>query len=289
MTGSILTVTAPAGATVTISKGDKTRTKVAGTDGAVVFRGLSTGDWTLSITDGTQTAQKTVTITTDYSTAITFFSATIHVIYPAGSTCTATDGVTTLTAPDTSGTWDCVVPNAGAWTVTIANGEDVGSVAVEVQQETDYLVFIPDQTISWDLYNLTNSTAITDTTRASVDASNSGTTINLHPQSSAYKELMARKAIDLTNWSQIILDATITIKNPSQPTTKTAVGVFSGKDLVTGHDTGYVSGAHTFDVNLDADISALRGEYYIGAYVHTGSSSTAMYSTIVIKKCILVR
>lgn len=288
-TGAALTVTAPAGATVTVSKDGKTKTKVAGADGVAVFKGLSSGDWLLSITDGTQTAQKTVTITTDYSTAITFFSATIHITYQAGSTCTATDGVTTIPAPDTSGTWDCVVPNAGTWTVTIANGEDVGSVAVEVQQETDYLVFIPDQTISWDLYNVTNSTAITDTKRASVDASNSGTTIKLHPQTSAYRQLMARKAIDLTNWSQIILDATITTKNPSSPSTTTIVGVFSGSDFVTGHNNGPVSGVNTVDVNFNSDISALNGEYYIGVYVRTGSSSEALYSTIVIRKCILVR
>ena len=60
-------------------------------------------------------------ITADYSAEITFFAATIHITYPAGSTCTATDGVTTLTAPDTSGTWDCVVPNAGTWTVTVVD------------------------------------------------------------------------------------------------------------------------------------------------------------------------
>ena len=48
---------------------------------------------------------------------VALFAATINVTYPAGSTCTATDGVTTLTAPDTSGTWACVVPNAGTWTV----------------------------------------------------------------------------------------------------------------------------------------------------------------------------
>lgn len=121
-TGAALTVTAPAGCTVTVSKDVKTKTKVAGTDGVAVFKGLATGDWTLSITDGEQTAQKTVTITADYSAAITFFAATIHVTYPAGSTCTATGGVTTLTAPDTSGTWDCVVPNAGTWTVSLDNG-----------------------------------------------------------------------------------------------------------------------------------------------------------------------
>ena len=121
-TGAALTVTAPAGATVTVSKDGKSKTKVADLDGVAVFKGLSSGDWLLSITDGTQTAQKTVTITADYTTAITFFAATIHVTYPAGSTCTATDGTTTLTAPNTSGTWDCVVPNAGTWTVSLDSG-----------------------------------------------------------------------------------------------------------------------------------------------------------------------
>lgn len=121
-TGATLTVTAPSGCTVTVSKDGKTKTKTAGADGVAVFKGLATGQWTVTITDGEKTAQKTVTITADYSTAITFFAATIHVTYPAGSTCTATDGVTTLTAPDTSGTWDCVVPNAGTWTVSTGNG-----------------------------------------------------------------------------------------------------------------------------------------------------------------------
>lgn len=53
----------------------------------------------------------------------TTFRATIHITYPAGSVCTATDGTTTLTAPDTSGTWDCVVPNAGTWTIKFVDGE----------------------------------------------------------------------------------------------------------------------------------------------------------------------
>ena len=121
-TGAALTVTAPAGATVTVSKDGKTKTKVADLDGVAVFKGLATGQWTLSITDGEQTAQKTVTITADYTAEITFFAATIHVTYPAGSTCTATDGVTIIPAPDTSGTWDCVVENAGTWTVSLDSG-----------------------------------------------------------------------------------------------------------------------------------------------------------------------
>ena len=116
--GGTLTVTAPAGVTVTVSKDGKTKTKAADSSGVAVFKGLKSGTWTVSISDGEQTASKAVEITTDYSMAITFFSATINVTYPEGSTCTATDGVTTLTAPDTSGVWVCVVPNAGIWTVT---------------------------------------------------------------------------------------------------------------------------------------------------------------------------
>ena len=53
---------------------------------------------------------------------MSFFSATINVTYPAGSVCTATDGVTTLTAPDTSGTWVCGVSNTAVWTVSLDNG-----------------------------------------------------------------------------------------------------------------------------------------------------------------------
>jgi predicted Rdx family selenoprotein len=117
-----LTVTAPAGATVTVSKDGKTKTRTAGADGVVVFRGLQSGTWTLSIMDGDQKNSKSVEIVSDYATSITFFAATIHITYPAGSTCTATDGTTTLTAPDTSGTWDLQVTETGTWTIKLNNG-----------------------------------------------------------------------------------------------------------------------------------------------------------------------
>ena len=134
-TGATLTVTAPAGVTVTAAKDGKSKTKVAGADGTAVFKGLSTGNWTVTITDGTKTATKTVTVTADYSTTMNFFAATINVTYPAGSTCTATDGTTTLTAPDTTGSWACIVPNAGTWTVSCTDGTKTKSITVDISTD----------------------------------------------------------------------------------------------------------------------------------------------------------
>ena len=60
------------------------------------------------------------------------FMATISVTYPAGSVCSCSDGMTTLTAPDTSGAWNCIVPNTGAWTVRITDGNESAEEVVEI-------------------------------------------------------------------------------------------------------------------------------------------------------------
>lgn len=74
------------------------------------------------------------------------FSATINITYPAGSTCTCTDGTATLTAPDTSGTWVCTVPNAGTWTVSSTDGDKSKSADVVIttdgQTESVTLLYI---------------------------------------------------------------------------------------------------------------------------------------------------
>jgi len=138
-TRGTLTVTAPAGVAVTVSKNGKTHTKTVDADGQAVFKSLESGTWTVTITDGVQISpSKLVEVTTDYEVAITFFAATISVTYPAGSVCTCSDGVTTLTAPDTSGTWACVVPNAGTWAVTAGSrSESVTIIATGEATDVD--------------------------------------------------------------------------------------------------------------------------------------------------------
>lgn len=144
-TGATLTVNAPAGAVVTVSKDGKSKTKTAGADGLAVFNGLKSGEWTVTITDGEQTAQKAVTITADYSTAITFFSATINVSYPAGYTCAATYGDRTFTSPDTNGTWAITVNEPGTWSFSL-DGGTAETVTITTNGE--------EQTLNkWHLYN----------------------------------------------------------------------------------------------------------------------------------------
>lgn len=144
--GGTLTVTAPANVTVTVSKDGKAKTKNSGTSGVVVFKGLASGTWTVTITGDGKTAQKNVVVTTDYSTVIAFFAATINITYPAGSTCTCSDGTTTISAPDTSGTWACIVPNAGTWTVSSTDGDKSKSADVVIitngQTESVTLLYI---------------------------------------------------------------------------------------------------------------------------------------------------
>lgn len=71
-TGGVLTVNAPPLATVTVSKDGKTKTKVAGSDGVAVFKGLQSGTWTVKIQLGTDVAEDTVQLVTDYTKEMSF-------------------------------------------------------------------------------------------------------------------------------------------------------------------------------------------------------------------------
>ena len=57
--GAFLTVTAPANVTVTATKGDEIFTGVTNAEGTTTFEELSSGTWTVTITNGSQTATKT--------------------------------------------------------------------------------------------------------------------------------------------------------------------------------------------------------------------------------------
>lgn len=122
------------GANVTCTNGKKTIAGTTDTSGDAVFK-LSKGPWTITVKKAYSSSSKSINVVDDCTVNISLFAATINVTYPAGSVCTATDGVTTLTAPDTSGSWACVVPNGGTWTVTATDGASTKAETVDITQE----------------------------------------------------------------------------------------------------------------------------------------------------------
>ena len=264
-TGGTLTVTTPgAGITVTVSKDGKTKTKVSGADGVAAFKGLATGTWTLTITDGIQTASKPVVVTADYNTTISFFSATINVTYPAGSTCTATDGVTTLTAPDTSGTWACVVPNAGTWEITSVPGIDAydGTVVISSNGEIKYA----DITKKYIFRSGSGKIVpFTTASEASLSVSADKITIDYSEITRASSAGHTTSAIDITSFKKLCITANVT----------KLVGTSAWTGRICASTTQWSTSEHSFQAYkmfsadntkkvYELDISSLSGNYYVG-------------------------
>lgn len=273
--GGTLTVTAPANVTVTVSKDGKTKTKNSGTSGVVVFKGLASGTWTLAITDGSQTSSKPVVVTADYSTVIAFFTATINITYPAGSTCTCSDGTTTLSAPDTSGTWACIVPNAGTWTATSTSGTETDSKAVTITTdgqstsvELSYALFLfkpnaPSDIIAgeWEMPANSAVTAEAELTVKSVNNFNGNRIISAR----------TKGQIDLTEYST--LQATCKASGGSD----TKLEVYSGSSVVASTAIG------TDLTTVTVDISALSGLHSIGFAGNHTAYLTITYTATEIK------
>lgn len=273
--GGTLTITAPANVTVTVSKDGKTKTKNSGTSGVVVFKGLATGTWTLAITDGLQTSSKPVVVTADYSTVIAFFAATINITYPAGSTCTCSDGTTTLSAPDTSGTWACIVPNAGTWTVTSTSGTETDSKAVTITTdgqstsvELSYALFLfkpnaPSDIIAgeWEMPVNSTVTAEAELTVESVNNFNGDRT----------RSARTKGQIDLTEYSTL------------QATCKASGGRNTKLEVYSGSSTVASTAIGTDLTTVTVDISALSGLHSIGFAGRHSAYATITYTATEIK------
>lgn len=282
-TGGTLTVTAPAGVTVTVSGNGKVKTRIAGSDGTAVFRGLSSGVWTVVITDGNQSAEKTVTVTADYAVTMAFFSATINVTYPAGSTCTATDGVTTLTAPDTGGSWACVVPNTGTWTVAVTDGTQTASANVSITEDgqtasttLSYKLILVDaqngvynsgETSAWNI-----SKKLSGSTFSLTKNTNGEYVLSLkYSSGTAYGN--ASIAVDLTGRDTLHMKGTIS-NGGTHGGDSSAVGIF--KNLSDDDSAAERTiGTGSKNINLNIDVSKLSGTYYLDIFIASPSGSTA--------------
>lgn len=268
--GCILTITAVASETVTISKNGKSKSKTTDSKGIAVFRGLDTGKWTIVIVRGGVPITRVVTVTADYHVAIPLFAATINITYPAGSTCTCSDGTTTLSAPDTSGTWVCTVPNAGTWTVSSTDGDTSKSADVVIttdgQTESVTLLYITYLFKNGETYD-----SLTGGWQGTIDAGKK--VIWLNATAGKTNSAYPKSKIDLTNYDTV---SAVVDENVS------AYGAFSlyitgalGQSAVASATLG--AGTAT---RVDLDVSSVTGSYYVVVSLYSEKGCSARVTEV---------
>ena len=156
-----LVVSVTTGSLVTASKSGRS---VSGTavNGQCVLTLPEAGTWTVSATlDGQTSSTQTVNVVESYAVTLTYFSATITVTAPSGSTVTCSKGATSYQKTST-GTAVFTVTEAGTWTVTATQGGQTATGTVNVTASTNYsitLSFVDDvlNNNDWDTISKVSS------------------------------------------------------------------------------------------------------------------------------------
>jgi hypothetical protein len=277
--GGTLTVTGIAGDIVTVSKDGKTYTRTFNSSGVAVFKGLSTGTWTVTMTNSAgQTATRTVEITADYTLTIAYFSATISITYPAQSTCVIKNSSGTQVASDTNtGTsakaWTTTVDASGTYTITATATDGSGktksttvSITAEGQVETVTLTFemilfdngiIGD--VKWDASKVDDSTYCTNSVSDVIWLSGivyDNGLIFVAP--SATRGISS--AIDLTNYNKVNVRVKQVLSNTG--TAKIYVGTSALGDQIATANIALTDGQIS-----SLDISSVTESKYISIYV----------------------
>lgn len=281
--GGTLTVTAPANVTVTVSKDGKIKTKNSGTSGVVVFKGLASGKWNVTIvnSDGKPTTI-TADVQTEYTVTIAFFSATINITYPAGSTCTCSDGTTTLSAPDTSGTWACIVPNAGTWTAAATDGVENTSESVSITTDGQTVAV----ELSYYTYLFKPNTDTTNVTggwqlnsKGSLDSAGDqlvATFTNAYDRGNAFNVATINK-IDFTEFTTLVATCKAADKSNAAPRSAT-FAVASTQAGFNAAGTASTKVASTTFSNstttVQIDVSGISGSYYVTFVVELSNYNT---------------
>lgn len=280
--GCILTITAVASETVTISKNGKSKSKTADSKGVAVFRGLDTGKWTITIVRGGVPITRVVAVTADYSVAIPLFAATINITYPSGSTCTCSDGTTTLSAPDTSGTWACIVPNAGTWTAAATDGVENTSESVSITTDGQTVAV----ELSYYTYLFKPNTDTTNVTggwqlnsKGSLDSAGDqlvATFTNAYNHIFAFNVATINK-IDFTEFTTLVATCKAADKSNAAPRSAT-FAVASTQAGFNAAGTASTKVASTTFSNstttVTIDVSGISGSYYVTFVVKLSNYNT---------------
>lgn len=194
------------------------------------------------------------------------FSARINVVYPAGSTCTISNGSETYTAPSTTGYWECYVYSAGTWTVTATNGPQSASQSVSITASGQ----TAGVTLTYD-YKIFNAGGAADysggwTIPESYGSKVESDGIKLYTVSSWQGcQVFTSVPFDVTKYSK--LNINVGAYNSARP--EASFGVSSGKpnnNMWNGDFTNKKNCAAVQSITgtgvISLDISSLSGNYY---------------------------
>nr|DAI54376.1 MAG TPA: hypothetical protein [Caudoviricetes sp.] len=188
------------------------------------------------------------------------FAATLNITYPAGSTCTVTDGTTTYTAPDTSGTWTCIVGNTDTWTVSCTNGSNNASQAVSITTSGQTV----SVALSYTLYLFNGGDVTANSGGWNSPISISGGTLIISG-GATFLTATNKNAIDLTNFKTLVFVATDVQGTNYQQGFRFGVMASQQSDLNGNYDSLFAAsvdpnqaGTYTVDVN------SLSGNYFVG-------------------------
>ena len=270
--GGTLTVTGVAGHTVTATKDGKTYTRTFNSSGVAVFKGLSTGTWTLTMAGGGQTATRTVTVNADYAVTITYFAATINVTYPANSNCVvANSGGQTVASDTNTGTsaktWTATVNAKGTYTVTATATDGSGktkstTVSITAEEQSvsvtlsyQLILFDGGVVVPWKVIQAKPTATISDT-------------IYLYasdPTTPVVSAVRTTNKINLSGYSMLKYTVTQNV-NPNVAfmcvTSSTSAPISAGlSNVVTAAVVAYGNPSATGTYSVD--VSTINAEYYI--------------------------
>lgn len=280
--GGTLTVTGVAGNVVTVSKDGKIYTRTFNSNGIAVFKGLSTGTWTVTMTNSTGlTATRIVEITADYTLTIAYFSATISITYPAQSTCVIKNSSGTQVASDTNtGTsakaWTTTVDASGTYTITATATDGSGktksttvSITAEGQVETVTLMFELILFDGGDNTGVTGGwkgTGVTPTVSDVLSFSITNTDATFPKAASVY----TGNKFDLSKYEKLTV-----VKSEANGW---YIGVTENKFSWSTYppqvdNIGFIAyaGLNTSDTRIELDISGINTECYVATYIYASS------------------
>ena len=198
----------------------------------------------------------------------------IAVTYPAGSTCTCSDGTTTLTARDTSGTALFNVPSAGTWTVSCTDGTNTKSKSVEITNDGQIVSVI----LFYGLYLYSKGNMHTDVggdwSTSGYSRAGWGNFENISPKNTDEGLSISpgtqicvfgkENKVDLTEYSK--LSFTLATNTTHQP----QCFITSTKSLMQESNTVANIRFEEQTGEITLDISSISGSYYVAFAFYTG-------------------